>query len=103
MAAPATKAQLAQPIGVVLDAAGNVFIADSNHQRVRKVAASTGIITTVVGTDTGYSGDGGPAAAAQLHEPEGLFFGAAGDLYIANSYNSVVRKVTPQIQGTPQN
>lgn len=93
---PATKAQLAQPQGVVLDAAGNLFIADSNNQRVREVAASTGIITTVVGTTVGYSGDGGPALGAQLHNPEGLFFDASGNLYIADSYNSVIRKVTPQ-------
>jgi trimeric autotransporter adhesin len=100
---PATKAQLAEPQGVVLDAAGNIFISDGGHQRVRKVTASSGIITTVAGTDVGYSGDGGPAADAQLHNPEGLFFDASGDLYIADAYNSVVRKVTPQMQLAPQN
>lgn len=91
----ATKAKLAQPQGVALDADGNIFIADSNNGRVRKVTVSTGIITTVVGSKFGYSGDGGPSNRARLHNPEGLFFDAAGNLYIADSYNSVVRKVTP--------
>jgi hypothetical protein len=92
---PATMAQLSSPQGVVLDPAGNIFIADSNNQRVRKVDASTGVITTVVGTTTGYSGDGGSAAKAQLHNPWGLFFDASGNLYIADSDNGVIRKVTP--------
>lgn len=91
----ATKAKLAQPQGVALDADGNIFIADSNNGRVRKVTVSTGIITTVVGSKFGYSGDGGPSNHARLHNPEGLFFDAAGNLYIADSYNSVIRKVTP--------
>ncbi len=92
----ATKAQLAQPQGVALDAAGNVFISDSNNQRVRMVSAATGIIITVVGTTIGYAGDGGASNHAKVHNPEGLFFDPAGNLYIADSYNSVVRKVTHQ-------
>ena len=92
---PATKAQLSFPQGVALDAAGNIFIADSNNQRVREVNASTGIITTVAGTTTGYSGDGGPATQAQLHNPWGLFFDASGNLYVADAGNGVVRKVRP--------
>lgn len=91
----ATKAKLSAPQGVVVDADGNIFIADSGNHRVRKVTASTGIITTVVGSKIGYSGDGGASNRARLHNPEGLFFDAAGNLYIADSYNSVVRKVTP--------
>lgn len=91
----ATQAQLAGPQGVVVDSAGNIYISDAGNQRVRKVTASTGIITTVVGTTVGYTGDGGPAAVAQLHNPEGLFIDAAGNLYIADAYNGVVRKVTP--------
>jgi sugar lactone lactonase YvrE len=92
---PATMAQLSLPQGVALDPAGNIFIADSGSQRVRKVDASTGVITTVVGTTLGYSGNGGPAAQAQLHDPWGLFFDASGNLYIADSFNAVIRKVTP--------
>jgi sugar lactone lactonase YvrE len=92
---PATQAQLSSPQGVVLDSAGNIFIADSNNQRVRKVDASTGVITTVAGTTLGYSGNGGSAAQAQLHNPWGLCFDASGNLYIADSDNAVVRKATP--------
>jgi len=90
----ATKAQLAQPQGVAVDSAGNVFISDTSNQRVRMVSASTGIITTVVGTKIGYSGDGAASNHAKLHNPEGLFLDPSGDLYIADSYNGVVRKVT---------
>jgi len=90
---PATSAVLSQPEGVTLDVAGNIFISDSGDARVREVTASTGIITTVVGTTSGFSGDGGSATKAQLHNPEQLFFDAAGDLYIADSYNGAIRKV----------
>jgi trimeric autotransporter adhesin len=92
---PATQASFGNAVGVALDASGNIFIADSGNNRVRKITVSTGIITTVAGTTQGYSGDGGPAAAAQLHAPTGLFFDASGDQYIADTYNSAVRKVTP--------
>ena len=88
---PATMAQLSYPQGVVLDPAG-IFIADSDNQRVRKVDASTGVITTVAGTTTGYSGDGGPAAQAQLHNPWGRSSTHLGNLYIADSDNGVIRK-----------
>jgi streptogramin lyase len=92
---PATQAQLAQPQGVVLDASGNIYISDTGNQRIRKVTASTGIITTAAGSTTGYSGDGGPASHAKLHNPAGLSFDASGNLYIADSDNGAVRKVTP--------
>jgi sugar lactone lactonase YvrE len=91
---PATSAVLSQPIGVTLDAAGNIFISDSGDARVREVTASSGIIQTVVGTTSGYSGDGGAATSAKLHNPEQLFFDASGNLYIADSYNGAIRKVT---------
>lgn len=91
---PATSAVLSQPEGVTLDAAGDIFISDSGDARVREVMAATGIIKTVVGTTSGYSGDGGSATRAQLHNPEQLFFDTAGDLYIADSYNGAIRKVT---------
>jgi hypothetical protein len=92
---PATAAQLnsfwAQ--GIALDAAGNLFIADSNNFVVRKVSAS-GVITTVAGTGTfGYSGDGGPATAAELGVPEGLALDAAGNLFIADGNDEVIREV----------
>ena len=90
----ATVASLNFLLGVVVDGTGNIYIADSGNNVVRKVAAGTGIITTVAGTGTaGYSGDNGPATKAQLWEPFGLAVDAAGDLYISDYANNVVRKV----------
>jgi hypothetical protein len=91
----ATSASLWQPAGVAVDAAGNIFIADLNTQRVRMVTPS-GVITTVAGTGYyGYSGDGGPATSAQLYSPAGITFDTAGNLFIADAGNNCVRKVTP--------
>ena len=89
---PALQAQLAWPAGLALDSSGNLFIADNANHRVRKVSA--GIISTVVGSSAGYSGDGGPAAGAQLNWPTSLAFDASGNLYIADSANQVIRKVS---------
>jgi len=92
---PAANAQLHEPTGVAVDSTGNLYIADQGNNVIRKVAAATGIISTVAGTAThGYSGDGGPAASAQLYEPSGVAVDAAGDLYIADQGNQVIRKVT---------
>lgn len=91
----ATNAQLSYPSGVAVDAAGNLYIADSNNARVRKVSPS-GTITTVAGNGTpGYSGDGGPATSAQLNLPQDVAIDASGNLYIADSFNNRVRKVSP--------
>src|ERR1017187_6989198 len=91
---PATAAQLYNPVGVAVDATGNLFIAGTSDPRIRKVSAS-GIITTVAGTGTqGFSGDGGPAAAAWLYEPWGVAADAAGNLFIADAGNQRIRKVT---------
>jgi trimeric autotransporter adhesin len=92
---PATAAQLAFPGGVAVDGDGNLYIADSDFDRVRKVAPG-GTITTVAGTGTfGYSGDGGLATAAQLTAPGGVAVDGDGNLYIADTFNSRVRKVAP--------
>ncbi|HXD94309.1 MAG TPA: T9SS type A sorting domain-containing protein [Bacteroidia bacterium] len=89
-----TAAELNYPIGVVLDASGNLYIADMQNNRVRKIS-TTGIITTVAGIGTaGHAGDGGQATAAKLYYPTGLAFDAIGNLYIADYYNNRVRKVT---------
>jgi len=88
---PATDAQLAA-VGLAFDAAGNLFIADAD--RIRRIDANTGIISTVAGTGIrGYSGDGGPAIAAQLYEPLGLAFDTAGNLFVADAWNYRVRRV----------
>ncbi len=89
---PATRARLNGPVGVAVDGAGNLFIADSNNFRVRKVSPS-GIITTVAGNGTiGNSGDGGPATSAQLFGPTGVAVDTAGNLFIAGTGFS---KVSP--------
>jgi sugar lactone lactonase YvrE len=91
----ATSAGLNLPQDVALDTAGNVYVADSANNLIRKVSATTGIITTVAGTShPGYSGDGGAATSAKLNAPTGLAFDNSGDLYFADQSNNVVRKIT---------
>lgn len=92
---PASAAKLNLPQSLALDDAGNLYIADQGNHRVRKVAPE-GKITTVAGTGIGgYSGDGGPAFAAQLNDPTGVTVGKDGNLYIADCSNHRVRRVTP--------
>jgi len=81
-------------MGVAFDASGNLYIADNGNHRIRKVTPS-GIITTVAGGGTGVPGDGGPATAASLRVPSGVAVDALGNLYIADSGYSRIRKVTP--------
>jgi sugar lactone lactonase YvrE len=91
---PATAAALNEPGDVVVDPAGNIYIADSGNQRIRKVAAGSGIISTVAGNGTkGVNGDGGAATAASLDGPGGIAVDASGNLYISDSSNSRVRAV----------
>ena len=90
---PAVEAELYDPAGVAVDSAGNLYIADSGNQRIRKVDL-TGTITTIAGTgEFGFSGDGGPAVEAELHSPRGVAVDSAGNLYIADSRNRRIRKV----------
>ena len=92
---PATSSSLTSAVGVAVDSAGNVYIADLGAGRVRKVDGSSRIITTVAGNGTaGYTGDGGPAIAAQLRFPSAVAVDSAGNLFIADTSNSVIRKVT---------
>jgi sugar lactone lactonase YvrE len=91
----AVSAQLDSPDGFAIDTAGNLFIADTNNDRIRKVTPA-GVITTVAGNGAkGFSGDGGPAISAQLHDPKGVAVDAAGNLFILDSGNYRIRKVAP--------
>jgi len=90
---PATDAQLRYPGGVAIDSAGNLYLADTNNHRIRKVNTG-GTITTIAGTgEAGYSGDGGAATSAKLYQPRGIAIDSADNLYIADYYNNRIRKV----------
>ena len=105
---PATGAEIFYPRDVAVDGIGNIFIVDSGNCVVRKVSASTGIISTVAGTPPdssgnyycGYSGDGGPATAAQLYPIDllspagGVAVDSSGNIFIADTGNNVIRRVT---------
>ncbi|MGA2739646.1 MAG: hypothetical protein ABSG65_19680 [Bryobacteraceae bacterium] len=89
----AIAAQVQQPEGMVVDPAGNLYIADAANNRVRKVNPA-GVVSTVAGNGhQGFSGDNGPAADAQLNQPYGLALDAAGNLYIADYGNQRVRAI----------
>jgi uncharacterized protein (TIGR03437 family) len=89
----ATTAQLNYPQGIAVDSAGNMYIADSGNNRIRKV--SGGVITTVAGTGAlGYNGDNIPASSAQLSYPWDVAVDSAGNLYIADTGNHLVREVS---------
>jgi uncharacterized protein (TIGR03437 family) len=91
----ATNAELNVPIGIAVDGAGDMFIADSNNNRIRMVNPA-GIITTLAGNGTqGYSGDGGLATSAELSGPYDVAVDSAGNLFIADTGNNRVRMVNP--------
>ena len=93
--AKATSANLDLPSSVTADGAGNLYIADSAHNRIRKVTAATGLISTIAGNgNPTYEGDNGPANLATLNTPSGITIDGAGNLYIADTGNSAVRKIT---------
>jgi len=90
-----TSAQLNTPIGIAVDGAGNLYIADFGNNVVRKLS-SGGAISTIAGNNRqGYSGDGGLGTLAQLNGPQGVAVDAAGNVYIADTLNSRIRKVAP--------
>jgi sugar lactone lactonase YvrE len=91
----ATDAGIPGPDGLFVDAAGNLYIADSTDQRIRKVDPS-GVISTIAGTgEAGFSGDGGKATAAQISSPENLSADAAGNVYFADADNNRIRRIAP--------
>jgi len=90
---PATAAEINYPASIALDAAGNLYIADQNNNVIRKVDGA-GIITTIAGTgNTGYTGEGGPATAADLGFPYGLAFDNSGNLHVSLYYEAKVLKI----------
>lgn len=92
---PAVKAQLYNPTGVAIDAAGNVYIADSQNHRIRKVTPS-GTITTIAGTGVaGFSGDSGLAINAKFYYPTDVAVDGAGNVYVADQYNNRIRMINP--------
>lgn len=94
---PSVEAQVKHPEGLALDAAGNLYIADTSNHRIRRVDAETGIIETLAGVgEGGFSGDGGPATLAKLKWPTGVAVSPDGEqLYIADTFNNRIRHVGP--------
>jgi len=93
---PATEASLNSPEGVAVDSAGTIFVVDSRNLRIRKISTTTGIITTIAGNgQCCYLGDGGPATAARLAQPYGVAVDLAGSVYIADTGNNTIRKISP--------
>ncbi|MGZ3864782.1 MAG: NHL repeat-containing protein [Bacteroidia bacterium] len=90
---PVAAAELNHPIGIAFDKQGNAYVADANNNRVRKINPD-GIISTFAGdSKPGYSGDGGPATLARLNYPSGVACDEAGNVYVADMENSVIRKI----------
>lgn len=91
----ATSASIARPSAIALDASGNIYIADDDNNRIRKVTVSTGLISTVAGNGTAtFAGDGGQAIAASISGPSGVIVDASNNIYICDRGNGRIRKVS---------
>jgi trimeric autotransporter adhesin len=94
---PSVSASIWNPQGAATDQAGNIYFADTQNNAIRMISKNTGIITTVAGLGpqaAGYSGDNGPATQAKLNSPKGIAMDWQGNLYIGDSGNNVIRKVS---------
>jgi hypothetical protein len=90
----ATNATLNAPCSLCLDKFGNIYIAEAYGNRIRKVEAATGIITTIAGTGVaGSAGIGGPATNAELNGPVGVFLDSIGDIFISDADNNTLHKI----------
>lgn len=97
---PALDSILSGPSGIALDGAGNLYVADTGNNVIRKIDAATGIISTVAGSPNGaagFAGDGGPATSALLSSPQGITVGSNGNLYIADTANQRIRMVAAPV------
>jgi sugar lactone lactonase YvrE len=90
---PARSATLQSPSNLLLDSQGNLFVLDPVNDRVRRIDAKTGVITTIAGSTRGFGGDGGPAVKAKLNNPSAMAIDSLGNLYIAEFVNNSVRRV----------
>ena len=100
MAPPATNAELNFPSGIALDCSGNLYLADSLNLRIRKISGAE--YSTVAGNGVlSYSGDNGAAVQAQMNSPQAVAMDASGNLYVADTANNVVRKVTTPASSIP--
>ena len=94
---PAEKAALNEPVALALDGKGNLYIADQSNNRIRKIDLSSGIITTIAGTgESGYNGDGALGPETAIAGPSGLAVDQDGNLYIADTFSSRIRKLDQQ-------
>jgi sugar lactone lactonase YvrE len=93
--AAATSAKLNGPQGVAVDGSGNIYIADTGNNKIRKVTISTGFISTIAGTGTaGSTGDGAAATSAKLSAPKGVGLDTSGNIYVADTSNNKIREIT---------
>jgi sugar lactone lactonase YvrE len=93
-AGPATSASIDSPTGLALDSANNLYLADTHNHRVRRIDATTGLITTIAGTGTpGFSGDAAAATTAALALPHGITIDSSGNLYFADTENHRIRRI----------
>jgi streptogramin lyase len=93
---PARSATLQSPSNLLLDPQGNLFMLDPVNDRVRRIDAKTGVITTIAGSTKGFGGDGGPAVKAKLNNPSAMAIDSLGNIYIAEFVNNRVRRVDAQ-------